>query len=188
MAQSAKSRKVQWVFPHFRGIIPLDNYRTSHNTRRLMNKYPHEVHINTNFEAVMRACANRPDTWISEPIVQAYCTLHKLGFAHSVEVYRDSVLVGGLYGVTLGAAFFGESMFRTAPEMDKFAMHYCHQRLHERGFVLWDTQFWTEHLARFGCIEIPAAEYLQRLEVALDKEAFFDEPPPTNFRLNDTNY
>lgn len=123
----------------------------------------------------MKACARRKTTWISDELIESYNQLHKLGHAHSVSVYnRDWKLVGGQYGVSLGAAYFGESMFQRAKEASKVALYWCHQALQQGGFKLWDTQFWTEHLAQFGCIEIPPDEYQNLLAAALKKSAAFN--------------
>ena len=173
MAPDKASTEVQWFEPHHRGIIPLDGFRVSKNVRRAIRNTPHEVRYDSQFEQVMRACAERDKTWISEVLVKAYTRLHRAEHAHSVEIWQDNELVGGLYGVTLGSVFFGESMFQTQPEMHKFALYYCHKRLQERGFMLWDTQFYTEHLGRFGAIEIDQVEYLERLDVALRRHAVF---------------
>jgi leucyl/phenylalanyl-tRNA--protein transferase len=121
----------------------------------------------------MEKCADRSETWINDDIYNCYCKLHEDGFAHSVEVWRNSHLIGGVYGVTIGAAFFGESMFSEAANGSKIALAYLHDRLLKAGFLLFDTQFLTEHLASLGAIEISQAEYLIKLEKALNKNATF---------------
>ena len=130
-----------------------------------------------NFSGVLRACAaaapGREDTWINDPIVSLYQRLHGMGYAHSVECWQDDKMVGGLYGVALEGAFFGESMFSTARDASKVALVHLVERLNERGFVLLDTQANTPHLKRFGCVEIPAEEYLRRLRAALKKRCAF---------------
>jgi leucyl/phenylalanyl-tRNA---protein transferase len=121
----------------------------------------------------MRVCAERPETWISEEIVQTYVELHRKGYGHSVEAWREGVLVGGLYGVSIRGAFFGESMFSRATDASKVALAFLVTRLRERGFLLLDTQFMTEHLRKFGTIEIPRSDYLQLLAKALDRDVDF---------------
>ena len=160
--------RIDWFEPHYRGIIPLAGFHVSKNTRRLIRNGHFSVWANRNFRQVMRGCARREETWISETIIRSYTQLHQLGFAHSVEVYDEQdELVGGQYGVAMGGGFFGESTFQTKPEMHKVALYYTHQRLVERGFVLWDTQFFTSHLGQFGGIEIPQSAYLEELNAAL---------------------
>jgi leucyl/phenylalanyl-tRNA--protein transferase len=169
-----------------RGVIPLDPPDAFHvpQTLRQLVRRPaerggFELRINHSFEATLRGCMhNREDgTWISEALVAAYVRLHKLGFAHSVECWRGGELAGGLYGVSLGAAFFGESMFhRPTPggrDASKVALVHLVDRLRQRGFELLDTQATTEHLRRFGCVDMPAREYLKRLERALTQERSF---------------
>ena len=173
MADSAEDEDIFWVEPRERGIIPLADFRLSRNVQRALRNKPHEVRFNTAFRKVMEACAKRAETWINPLILNSYTDLHHLGFAHSVEIWKENELVGGLYGVTLGTAFFGESMFHHIPDADKFALFYCHKRLCERGFTLWDTQFYTDHLGRFGAISIPQSTYLQLLKTALQSRALF---------------
>lgn len=173
MAPSQDSPEVYWFAPEERGILPLEAFHVSRNVCRWIRNHPHRIGVDEQFEAVMRACADRPDTWISGLIVEAYLRLHQVGHAHSVEVYVGSELVGGLYGVSLGAAFFGESMFKRAPEMDKVALHYCHRLLLQGGYRLWDTQYYTEHLGTLGAQEIPQDAYLQLLDAALRQQARF---------------
>lgn len=174
MADSRDDPEVAWYTSRRRGIIPLDEFRVSSNVRRIIRNRHYHVKFDAAFRAVMEACADRESTWISEEIIDSYCRLHKLGYAHSVSVYNQKwELVGGQYGVSLQAAFFGESMFGWAKEASKVALYWCHQALIHGGFELWDTQFWSEHLGRFGAIEISAEEYHKRLESALQKEATF---------------
>lgn len=134
---------------------------------RALKKKQFEMRCNTAFEAVMRACAEREDTWIDDEILSSYVELHRLGFAHSVEAWSDGELVGGLYGVALGGAFFGESMFHRETDASKVALHALVERLKERRFVLLDLQWVTPHLATFGAIEIPRRDYLKQLRAAL---------------------
>ncbi len=156
-----------------RGVLPLDGFHVPQTLRQLVRKPPErggfEVRVNYDFEATMRGCmtAREDGSWINPELIKAYVRLHDLGFAHSVEAWRDGELVGGLYGVSLGAAFFGESMFHRARDASKVALVHLVQRLRERSFELLDTQATTSHLKRFGCIEIPAREYLAKLRKAL---------------------
>lgn len=177
MADSREAEEVVWYTSRRRGIIPLDNFRVSSNVHRIIRNDHYEVKIDSAFRQVMESCADRDSTWISQEIIESYCVLHERGHAHSVDVYNwENELVGGQYGVSLGAAFFGESMFEVSKEASKVALYYCHKVLVEGGFELWDTQFWSNHLAQFGCIEIPADAYQNRLESALRKEASFNKP------------
>jgi leucyl/phenylalanyl-tRNA---protein transferase len=172
MADS-RNGEVRWYSPARRGIIPLGAFKVSRSLNQTLRKKTFEVKFNTSFEAVMRACAEREETWISEDIVQSYLRLHTLGYAHSVEAWKEGGLSGGLYGVALGAAFFGESMFSRERDASKVALVHLVERLRSRKFELLDTQFVTEHLARFGTIEIPRSEYLIRLREAIRKKRSF---------------
>ena len=162
-----------------RGILPLDAFHVPQTLRQLVRRPPErggfEVRINSDFEATMQGCkAGRTDgSWINSELVKAYCRLHDLGYAHSVEAWRDGKLAGGLYGVSLGAAFFGESMFHRERDASKVALVHLVNRLRERQFELLDTQATTPHLKRFGCIDIPAREYLVRLRKALATQREF---------------
>ncbi len=171
MAESADDPSIHWVEPKLRGIIPLDGFHASTKLRRLIGSDTFQVQFNTNFAGVLDACAastpDRPSTWINTQIKALYIELHTHGFCHSVEVYKGGQLVGGLYGVSLGAAFFGESMFHTATNASKVALVYLVERLNQRGFKLLDTQFITDHLKQFGAIEIPAKRYKLLLNEAL---------------------
>jgi leucyl/phenylalanyl-tRNA---protein transferase len=166
-----------WYAPDPRAIIPIDTYAPAKSLRPILNKNQFEVRIDTNFEPVMRQCAKpRSDddsTWISEDIVTAYTDLHRLGMAHSVETYIDNELVGGLYGVSLGAAFFGESMFYLVPNASKVAFHHLILILRQQQFDLLDSQFINDNVRRYGAIEISKADYHQRLRQALRKKAKF---------------
>jgi len=153
-----------------RGVMPLDDrFHVSGTLRQLVKRRPerggYELHINHDFEATMRACAQQREdgTWISEDLIQAYLRLHQFGFAHSVECWKGGELAGGLYGVSLGAAFFGESMFHRQRDASKVALVHLVQRLRDRGFLLLDTQATTPHLATFGCYDVPAEDYLEIL-------------------------
>ena len=156
-----------WFSPDPRGVLPLDGFHLPHGLERALKKSRFEVRCNTVFEAVMQVCAEREDTWIDAEILASYVELHRLGFAHSVETWREGRLVGGLYGVALGGAFFGESMFHRETDASKVALHAPVERLRERRFALLDVQWVTPHLATFGAVEIPRREYLKRLKATL---------------------
>lgn len=173
MAESKEAKDVDWYTARQRGIIPMDNFHMSSNVMRLIRQGNFTVKVDGDFRKVMEACADRETTWINPLIIDSYEMLNKMGYAHSVEIYTDGKLSGGLYGVALGAAFFGESMFHYESETDKIALYYCHQILDQNGFELWDTQFYTDHLGRFGCVEIEAGEYEQRLARALKRTCSF---------------
>lgn len=159
--------RIEWFSPDPRGILPIQTFHAPSRLRRVVRQSRFTIRIDTAFEAVMRACAHRDETWITEDIVASYVSLHRLGLAHSVETWQDDQLVGGLYGVALGGAFFGESMFHTATDASKVALVALVERLRDRGFVLLDTQWVTPHLAQFGGVEIPRADYLERLATAI---------------------
>ena len=156
-----------WFSPDPRGVLPLEGFHLPHGLARALRKQRFEVRYDTMFEEVMRACAEREETWIDDEILRSYVELHRLGFAHSVEAWSEGTLAGGLYGVTLGGAFFGESMFRRETDASKVALHALVERLRERRFTLLDLQWVTPHLATFGAMEIPRREYLQQLRVAV---------------------
>lgn len=168
-----QSGEIQWYSPDPRAIFDLRAFHIPRSLSLTMKKSPFEIKIDTAFEAVMRRCGEREETWISEELVQTYVALHRLGFAHSVECWREKKLVGGLYGVSIAGAFFGESMFSVEKDASKVALVHLVDRLRERAFELLDTQFLTTHLARFGAKEIPRKEYLAKLEKALKKNCIF---------------
>lgn len=163
--------RIYWYDPDPRAIIPLDRFHISRSLRRTIQQQTFEIRIDSAFTAVMDACSapgpGREETWISKEIIQAYTRLHRLGFAHSVEAWRDGQLVGGLYGVAIGGFFAGESMFSLERDSSKVALAFLVAHLNERKFSLLDTQFLTDHLRRFGAIEIPAAAYKMELSRAL---------------------
>jgi leucyl/phenylalanyl-tRNA--protein transferase len=167
---------IRWYTADPRGVLPLEAFHVPKTLAALVRQGKYELRINHDFEATMRACMTieRDGSWISEKLVRAYVQLHTLGFAHSVEAWRDDELAGGLYGVSIGGAFFGESMFHRQRDASKVALVHLVNRLRERGYELLDTQANTSHLRRFGCVEISADEYLVRLEKALDKGCKFD--------------
>jgi len=167
--------EIGWFSPDPRGIIPLDTFHVPRRLARVLRSDEWTVRVDTRFEEVMRACAERPGegTWISDEILESYVTLHRQGGAHSVEVWRGEALVGGLYGVHLGGVFFGESMFHRVTNASKVALVALVERLRARGFVLLDTQWTTAHLEQFGAVEIPRKEYLRKLKEALRVAAEF---------------
>jgi len=181
MARHRDERRLYWVDPDRRGILPLETFHVPRSLRKVMARQPFELRCNSAFAAVIAACGepapDRPDSWINAEIREMFIALHRMGFAHSVECWRDGRLVGGLYGLALGAAFFGESMFSRETDASKVALVDLVGRLTRGGFVLLDTQFVTSHLARFGAIEIPRTDYRRRLAVALARPAWFDPGP-----------
>ena len=172
MADSADDPDLFWVEPEIRGVLPLDAFHISKRLARTVRQEPFEIRINTAFSEVVSACAEsvetRPSTWINSTISQLYTELHRLNHAHSVEAWQDGELVGGLYGVSLRGAFFGESMFSRVTDASKVCLVHLVNRLRARGFVLLDTQFTTEHLKRFGAIDVPRDEYADMLAEALE--------------------
>ncbi|WP_372603676.1 leucyl/phenylalanyl-tRNA--protein transferase [Actibacterium sp.] len=176
MSESRDDPEIFWVEPRLRGIIPLDGLHVSRSLRKTIARAPYDIAINTDFRSVVAACAERDETWINDTIYDLYVELHHMGYAHSVELWQDDALVGGCYGVALGQAFFGESMFSRRPDASKIALVYLVDRLRQGGFTLLDTQFLTPHLASMGGIEIPQADYRERLEPAIMGEADFFGP------------
>jgi len=177
MADSADDPEIFWVDPEWRGIIPLQGFHVPQRLKRTVRAGLFEIRCNTAFEAVIRGCAapaaDRPRTWINDEIVRLYTGLFRRGFAHSVEAWYEGNLVGGLYGVSLNGAFFGESMFSRVTDASKVALVHLVALLIRGGYTLLDTQFVTEHLQRFGACEIPRAEYRKRLAAALQVQASF---------------
>jgi leucyl/phenylalanyl-tRNA--protein transferase len=177
MAESRVDPELHWIDPDMRGVLPLDSFHLPRKLRAKIRRGDFEVRCNSAFQEVIRGCAepaeNRPDTWINPVIEQLYNELFDMGFAHSVECWQDSVLVGGLYGVSLGAAFFGESMFSRATDASKVALAQLVLRLRKGGFLLLDTQFTTPHLSRFGVLEIPREDYRRLLTKAVSGQAQF---------------
>jgi leucyl/phenylalanyl-tRNA--protein transferase len=168
--------EIRWYSPDPRGIIPLDTFHVPSRLARSLRARPFEIRIDTNFPAVIRACAERPDpdgNWIDDEIIDSYSALFEQGFAHSVEAWRGDQLVGGLYGVAMRGAFFGESMFHRATDASKAALVALVEHLRERGYALLDTQWVTEHLLQFGAIEIPRRRYLRLLDQALTIDPAF---------------
>ena len=180
MAEQRNSTELYWVSPEQRGIIPLDAFHVPKSLARTVRSDRFHVTTNVAFVDVMRACAEpapgREQSWINDEILRLYTALHASGRAHSIECWREGNLVGGLYGVSLGAAFFGESMFSRETDASKVALVHLVARLIDGGYQLLDTQFITSHLARFGAIEIPRNEYLDRLDRAIAQQAYWSAP------------
>jgi leucyl/phenylalanyl-tRNA--protein transferase len=166
---------IRWYTADPRGILPLETFHIPRSLRQVVRQNRFEIRVDEDFEEVMRACmTTRPEgSWISEDLVRAYRRLHELGYAHSVEAYRNGELVGGLYGVAMGSAFFGESMFYYERDASKVALVHLVHRLRDRGYELLDTQASTPHLERFGCVEIRADDYMRRLKRALARNCEF---------------
>lgn len=187
MAESRKDDELFWVDPEWRGVLPLDGLHVPKSLGKILKKDVFTVRADQAFEQVIRACAeptpSRPDSWINDEIVRLYTDLHRMGRAHSIECWREGRLVGGLYGISLGTAFFGESMFTRETDASKVALCHLVARLRHGGFTLLDTQFLTTHLARFGAIEIPREDYHLRLAEALQKTAQFPLDLPLDLVL-----
>jgi len=176
MAESAADPVIHWVDPRRRGVFPLGGFHISRSLRRSLLRDDYHVTVNTDFTGTLRACADRDETWINAEIFALYQSLHAQGHAHSLEVWQDDALIGGVYGVVLGAAFFGESMFSRRTDASKIALAWLIHRLRAGGFALFDTQFLTPHLASLGAVEIPRAEYHRQLDAALRRPATFTPP------------
>ncbi|MFT8244646.1 leucyl/phenylalanyl-tRNA--protein transferase [Roseomonas sp. BN140053] len=182
MAESRRSSRLFWLDPQRRGILPLEGFHLPRRLLRTLLSDRFEVTADRDFAAVVAGCAapapGREDSWINPEVEALFNALHAMGHAHSVETWHEGRLVGGLYGVRLGGAFFGESMFSRETDASKVALAHLVARLRSGGFTLLDTQFLTEHLARFGAIEIPQADYKARLATALAVRAVWDPTPP----------
>jgi leucyl/phenylalanyl-tRNA--protein transferase len=159
---------IEWFSPDPRGILPLEDFHVPHGLRRAQRRGAFEIRINTRFAEVMRGCAEREDTWITDKIIASYLRLREIGYAHSVEAWREGELAGGLYGVAIGGAFFGESMFHRQTDASKIALLALVERLRERNFILLDTQWSTAHLEQFGVVEISRRKYLRLLAQAVE--------------------
>lgn len=172
MAESADDPDVFWVQPKMRGIIPLDGFHISKSLAKKIRQKPFDIRVDTAFDRVMELCAeatqDRPTTWINPLILTLYKELHRMGYTHSVEAWEGGELVGGLYGLSLGSAFFGESMFSRRADASKICLVHLVERLKARGFTLLDTQFTTDHLKTFGAIDMPRGDYENRLEKAME--------------------
>jgi leucyl/phenylalanyl-tRNA--protein transferase len=176
MSDGRDDPDIHWIDPRRRGVLPLDGFHISRSLAKRIRSGALHVTADTAFADVVAACADREETWISHRIQRLYVKLHSQGFAHSIEVWAGGALVGGVYGVSLGAAFFGESMFSRVTDASKLALAYAVHRLRAGGFRLFDTQFLTPHLASLGGQEIPRAEYHRQLILALKERATFDPP------------
>ncbi|MEO0717302.1 MAG: leucyl/phenylalanyl-tRNA--protein transferase [Pseudomonadota bacterium] len=173
MADSADDPEIYWVDPAYRGVLPLNAFTPPKSLFKRMRRGDFAVTVNRSFGAVIDGCADRDETWINEQIRDLYISLHEYGYAHSIEVWMDGEIAGGLYGVALGGAYFGESMFSRKADASKIALVYLLARLKSGGFQLLDTQFVTEHLRRFGATEIKRSDYHNQLERALEVDAEF---------------
>lgn len=176
MAEHREDPEVFWVDPKRRGIFPLDGFHISRSLARSLKKGDYQVEINSDFEGVLDGCADRTETWINAEIRALYLALHQAGHAHSLEIWDGQRLIGGVYGVVLGAAFFGESMFSRRTNASKIALAYLIDRLRQGGFQLFDTQFVTDHLASLGAIEVTRATYHSMLHEAQKCQASFTAP------------
>ncbi|MGR3374580.1 leucyl/phenylalanyl-tRNA--protein transferase [Pseudooceanicola nanhaiensis] len=177
MAESRDDPELFWVDPRRRGIFPLDGFRISRSLARAIRRMDYEVTVNRDFAGVVDACADRDETWINAEIARLYQELHEMGHAHSLEISHEGRLIGGVYGVAYGAAFFGESMFSQRRDASKIALAWLVQRLNAAGFTLFDTQFLTPHLASLGAVEISRAQYQALLREAVRRPADFTAPP-----------
>lgn len=182
MAESANDPGLHWIEPHRRGILPLDGFHVPGKLARFVRHNPYSVVVDRDFEAVITACAapreGSAETWINGPIRRLYGALFAMGHCHTVEVYAGAELVGGLYGIALGGAFFGESMFHRRTDCSKLALVHLVARLKAGGFTLLDAQFVTEHLKQFGATEVPRREYRALLKAALERRGDFAIWPP----------
>lgn len=176
MAEHRHDPELFWVDPKIRGVFPLDGFHISRSLARRIRNCGFNVTIDQDFAGVVDGCADRADTWINDELRSLYQRLHVSGHAHSLEIWDGTLLVGGVYGVVLGAAFFGESMFSRRRDASKIALAYLTDRLLQTGFQLFDTQFLTEHLASLGAIEIPRSRYRSLLEEAINTSADFSAP------------
>ncbi|MGH1375116.1 MAG: leucyl/phenylalanyl-tRNA--protein transferase [Alphaproteobacteria bacterium] len=192
MAENAETQYVHWVCPEMRGQLSVQDMHVPKRLKRTVRQMkisgvPYEIRINAGFEDVIRACAQetdgRQETWINDNIVEAYCALHEQGHAHSVECWQEGELCGGLYGITIGGAFFGESMFSRKRDASKVSLVHLAARLHHAGYEVLDTQFTNEHLEQFGVYEIEHTDYLSRLEPVLEKNCVFDPIDKTEKQL-----
>ncbi len=169
--------QIEWFSPDPRAIMPLDAFHVPHGLKRALKKNAFEIRLDTNFEEVIRECSRRAETWINEEIIASYVNLFRLGFAHSIESWREGRLAGGLYGVGVFGAFFGESMFHHETDASKVALVALVEHLRERGYRLLDIQYVTDHLRAFGAVEIPRPRYMRLLHQALAIDCRFERPP-----------
>ena len=173
MAEGRDNPVIHWIDPQHRAIFPIEGFHTSHSLARHIRRTKPRVTVDRDFAGVVRGCANRPETWINDEIFAAYTALYDQGHAHSLEVWHGETLIGGIYGVALGTAFFGESMFSAQVNGSKMALVYLMHRLKAGGFTLFDVQFLTDHLASLGAVEVSRATYRKRLAEALATQAQF---------------
>ncbi len=176
MAMTRDATDLHWFEPRLRGVMPLQNFHISRSLAREIRRETFTFRTNTAFRAVVEGCADRPETWINDTLVALYEQLHAQGHAHTLEVWQGEALVGGIFGVTLGGAFFGESMFSRVPNASKLALAHTVDRLARAGFALFDTQYLTAHLKSLGGLEISRADYRKSLANALKMEADFTKP------------
>lgn len=177
MAEGKDTNKIFWVSPEIRGVIPLNKFHISKSLRRSIVKRDYKIKINTDFLGVIKNCADRSESWINSDILKAYSDLFNLGFCHSIEVWDNDDLIGGIYGLAIKRAFFGESMFSKRSNASKIALAYLVSRLKYGGFLLFDVQFQSEHLKTLGAIEVLKANYRDLLKNALEGDAnFFSQP------------
>ncbi len=179
MAEARTDTEIFWVDPVERGVLPMNGFHISKSLARVIRKEEFAVSADTAFAGVVDGCADRSETWINDTIRGLYAALHHRGAAHSIEVWHDGKLMGGVYGVVLGGAFFGESMFSRRPNASKVALAYLVDRLRVGGFTLFDTQFITPHLASLGAVEIPRDQYRALLAMAVQVDARFEQPIPS---------
>lgn len=177
MAEGRDASEIFWVDPEARGILPIAGFHISRSLAKRLRAAPFAITINQDFDLCVAGCAARPETWINAEIAALYGALHRAGHAHSLEVWEGSTLVGGVYGVALGGAFFGESMFSRRTDASKIALAYLTHRLWVGGYRLFDTQFLTPHLASLGAIEIPRAAFHRQLHAARQLSADFHAAP-----------
>lgn len=177
MAYSGHSEYVHWVCPENRGQLPIETFHIPRSLKKQIRSKSYRIKVDQRFREVMEYCAeetdNRPETWINNQIIEAFTKLHRQGHAHSVEYYEDDVLLGGVYGLKIGAAFFGESMFSRTPNASKIALCHLVARLWKGGFTVLDTQFINDHLLQFGAYELSHHDYIQKLHGAIDTRADF---------------
>jgi leucyl/phenylalanyl-tRNA--protein transferase len=183
MAESRDDPDIFWVDPDMRGIVPLDGFRLSRSLAKMIRRGTFRATLNADFDGVLAGCADREETWINAPIARLYRALFAAGHAHSLEVWEGDLLAGGVYGVTLGTAFFGESMFSRRRDASKVAMAHLVALLRREGFTLFDTQFLTDHLARLGAVEVPRARYHALLRQALVRTARLSGPVPDQLEV-----
>ncbi len=177
MAESADDPTLYWIEPDQRGVIPLDTFHVPRSLSKIIRKGVFDIRVDTDFDGVISGCAeltsDRRETWINQPIRELYGELFHMGFCHTVECWKDGALMGGLYGIHIGGAFFGESMFSRIPDASKVALVHLRDRLKAGGFTLLDTQFVTDHLRKFGAHEVPRADYNELLQDALQIDSDF---------------